>query len=368
MTGRFTDGYNTYVSDRRQTYLDIIAGRRRGPGAAVARAALWWGQFPYGAVVRTRNALFDRGLRTSHGVPVPVVVVGNLSTGGTGKTPCVEYVARHYRERGMVVAILSRGYGAESGPNDEALVLEENLPDVPQLQGADRVAWAVTAVEEFESELLVLDDGFQHRRLKRDLDIVLLDATRPFDREHLLPRGTLREPVAALERAQVAILTRRDQAPAESVARQRDFLARRFPHLHVAEAVHAPTQLVSSDGATADLAIIEGRPAFGFCGLGNPDAFRTTLARLGVDLREFVAFPDHHPYTRDDVERLRALVAKLPAGGLALTAQKDSVKLRLAGLDGVPLWAVRVGLRITDGEDGLRAALDRLIPAEADTA
>jgi tetraacyldisaccharide 4'-kinase len=354
------------VTDRRQLYLDIVSGRRRGPVAAVARAALWLGRFPYGAATAGRNLLYDTGLKTTHGVGVPVVVVGNLSTGGTGKTPCVEYVARHFRERGMAVAILSRGYGVDSGPNDEALVLEENLPDVPHLQGADRVALARTAVEELESELLVLDDGFQHRRLRRDLDIVLLDATRSVECLTLLPRGPLREPLSSLKRAQIAILTRCDQVAEESLARQRDFLARRFPHLRVAEGAHAPLELVGTDGRTADLSLIEGRPALGFCGLGNPDAFRTTLAHLGADLREFVTFPDHHPYTRDDVGRLRSLAAKLPAGGLALTTQKDSVKLRLPDLAGVPLWAVRVGLKFIGGEGGLRAALDGLLPTGGD--
>ena len=143
----------------------------------------------YGLVVRVRNRAYDGGLFQIRRVDVPVVSIGNLTAGGTGKTPCVEYVARFYRQLDLRVAILSRGYGAASGPNDEALLLEENLPDVPHLQGADRVETATTAVEELESEVLVLDDGFQHRRLGRDLDVVLIDATCPWGYGHLLPRG-----------------------------------------------------------------------------------------------------------------------------------------------------------------------------------
>lgn len=349
----------------RATYEAITTGQRRGPAATAARAALWWARLPYGVAVSVRNRLFDAGVRNSTRVPVPVVVVGNLTVGGTGKTPCVEYVARHYRERGVAVAILSRGYGVAAGPNDEALVLEENLPDVPHLQGADRVEMALKAVEELEGELLILDDGFQHRRLARDLDIVLLDATRPVDCEYLLPRGTLREPLGGLRRARVAVLTRCDQATAESVARQRAMLARRFPHLHVAEAVHAPVELVSADGRTAGLDLVRGRSALAFCGLGHPAAFRSTLTQLGAAVTEFVPFADHHPYTRDDVERLRMLAAKLPADGLALTTQKDFVKLRLGDLAGRPLWAVRVGLQVRSGEAELLAMLDGLIPQEA---
>src|SRR5207244_12530469 len=128
--------------------------------------------------------------------------------GGTGKTPCAEFVARFFRQLDLRVALLSRGYGSQAGRNDEALVLEENLPDVPHLQGPDRAALAQVAVEELDSEILVLDDGFQHRRLHRDLDIVLIDATCPWGYGHLLPRGLLREPISSLKRAHVAMLTR----------------------------------------------------------------------------------------------------------------------------------------------------------------
>src|SRR5207244_2544053 len=151
-----------------------------------------------------------RGWKRVERAGVPVVSVGNLTLGGTGKTPCVEYVCRFYRGLDLLVAILSRGYGAEHGPNDEALVLEEDLPDVPHLQGADRVALARVAVEELESEVLVLDDGFQHRRLGRDLDIVLLDALEPFGLGRLFPPGLLREPVGSLRRAGVVVLSGAD--------------------------------------------------------------------------------------------------------------------------------------------------------------
>ena len=145
----------------------MLAGERRGLGAALQRSGLRVASGPYGWAVAIRNGLFDHGWKVAEHAGVPVVSVGNLTVGGTGKTPCVEYVARFFRQQDRRVAILSRGYGSEQGPNDEALVLEENLPDVPHLQGADRVALAQTAVEELESEVLVLDDGFQHRRLWR---------------------------------------------------------------------------------------------------------------------------------------------------------------------------------------------------------
>jgi tetraacyldisaccharide 4'-kinase len=284
---------------------------------------------------------------------VPVVSVGNLTLGGTGKTPCVEYVARFYSDLGMQVAILSRGYGAAHGPNDEALVLEENLPDVPHLQDPNRSAAADRAVEELESELLVLDDGFQHRRLHRDLDIVLIDATRPPQRDYLFPRGTLREPVSGLNRAGAILLTRCDQVDPAAVSEHRDWLARRFPGKPVATTEHRPT-------AEADE--LRGKTVGAFCGIGNPAAFRRTLEALGATVAAFRAFPDHHPYTRADVDDLRAWANGLPADAVVATTQKDWVKLRLPDLAGRPLRAVKVELAFRDGQETFDAALRQVRP------
>ena len=198
-------------------FHDLIRGRRRGFGPALARLGLTAASVPYGTAVRLRNRLYDAGWKARLRAAVPVVSVGNLTLGGTGKTPCVEYLARFYRDRDVRVAILSRGYGGSGAANDEALVLEENLPDVPHLQGADRVALAGVAVEELEAELLILDDGFQHRRLARDLDVVLLDATDPFGQGRLLPRGLLREPASSLRRADAVLVSRCDQVAESSV-------------------------------------------------------------------------------------------------------------------------------------------------------
>ena len=292
---------------------------------------------------------------------VPVVSVGNLTLGGTGKTPCVDYVARFYRERELRVAILSRGYGSDSGPNDEALVLEENLPDVPHLQGADRTALAVTAVEELESEVLVLDDGFQHRRLGRDLDLVLIDATCPWGYGYLSPRGLLREPPKALRRAGGVILTRCDQVSADALSKLKAEVARYAPGLPVAEATHRPTVAVNADGAERSLDEFRGIPATAFFGIGNPDAFRHTLAQLGIDVTAFRVFPDHHPYQRADVESLEQWCESMPHNGVVFTTQKDLVKLRIPRLAGRDLWAVRIELSVRAGEGTLHDLLERVV-------
>jgi tetraacyldisaccharide 4'-kinase len=328
----------------------LVRGETRGAAAGLARLGLRLAALPYGLAVRLRNRLYDRGWKTVRRAGVPVVSVGNLTLGGTGKTPCVEYVARFYADLGKQVAILSRGYGSAAGRNDEAMVLEENLPDVPHLQGADRAALAATAVEELETEVLVLDDGFQHRRLHRDLDIVLADATWPLANERLFPAGTLREPGGGLRRAGVVLLTRCDAAGAVSANAQRDWLRRRFPALPVHLTEHRPLELIGADGSSATFESLGGRPVAAVCGIGNPAAFRRTLEGLGFPPADFREFPDHHPYTRVDVDELRRWAAGLPADAAVLTTQKDLVKLRLPDLAGRPVWAVRIGFRFLDGE------------------
>lgn len=344
-----------------ETYLALIRGRRRGVGATAARAGLRVLSWPYGLGTRIRNALFDRGWKRSVRAAVPVVSVGNLTLGGTGKTPCVEYVAGLLREHGVRPVIISRGYGAEHNRNDEAMVLEENLPDVPHLQGADRVALAATAVEELEAETIVLDDGFQHRRLRRDLDIVLLDATAPIAREAMFPRGLLREPISGLKRADAMILTRCNQA--DDADEQVAWLRGRFPGKLVAKAIHEPTELVGLDGSEP-LDSLARRPVAAFCGIGNPDAFRRTLGSLGASPIAFRTYADHHAYTREDVTDLARWAGELPADAIVATTQKDWVKLRVNDLGGRPLRAVRVGFRLIDGEAEFKELLNGIVTAQ----
>lgn len=342
-------------------WLALIRGERRGPLAGLGRLGLRMASWPYGLAMRARNALYRRGWKASHRAGVPVVSVGNLTLGGTGKTPCVEFIARFYRDLNIRVAIVSRGYGVEEGRNDEAMILEENLPDVPHLQDPDRVAAARRAVEELESELLVLDDGFQHRRLHRDLDVVLIDATRPPTRDYLFPRGTLREPASGLRRAAAIVLTRCDQAAAEELAALRDWLGRRFPGKPVASTEHRPVELTGGTVAET-VESMRGRAVGAFCGIGNPAAFRHTLESLGARVVEFVTFGDHHCYSRDDVADLTQWANRLPPDALVATTQKDWVKLRVPELAGRPLRAVRIGLAFREGQEEFEAVLRRVAP------
>jgi tetraacyldisaccharide 4'-kinase len=309
--------------------------------------------------IRCRNWLFDAGWRRRIKAPIPVISVGNLTMGGTGKTPCVEYVARFLRERQMRVAILSRGYGSRQGCNDEALVLEENLADVPHLQGADRAALTQIAAEELESEIIILDDGFQHRRLLRDLDLVLIDATAPFG-FGLFPRGLLREPLSSLRRADGVILTRCDLVGPEELAKLRARVDRIAPGISIAESNHEPAGWSNSKQETKPLGEWRHRPVAAFCGIGNPDAFRRTLSLLGITPIAFRIFPDHHPYTRNDVEDLRTWARQLATDCVVVTTQKDLVKLRLDRIGDRELWALKIHLRVGAGKDVLEEKLEEL--------
>lgn len=337
----------------------LIRGETSGPAAIVARAALTVAALPYRLAVYLRNAAFDRGWKRIARAEVPVVAVGNITLGGTGKTPMVEWVARWFRRRGIRVTLLSRGYGQTEGLNDEGLVLDQNLPDVPHLQDPDRVNLARIAVEELQAQVLVLDDGFQHRRLARDLDVVLLDALDPFGEGRLFPRGLLREPIGSLRRADIVVLSRADHVDEARRNELRRTAERHAGPLRWITSRHAPRDLIDSRGGSSPLEGLKGRRVGVFCGVGNPEGFRRTLAEVGVEPVDFRVFPDHHPYDRADVESLIRWATGHGAD-LALTTQKDLVKLRVDTLGPIPLRALRIELEILEGEEFLDRALAAL--------
>lgn len=340
-----------------ERYHSLVRGEARGLGAALVRGGLWVVSVPYGIAVRLRNRLYDWNWLARHRARVPVISVGNLTLGGTGKTPCVEWIARYFRQRAVRVAILSRGYGSREGRNDEAFVLEENLPDVPHLQHPDRVALAETAVTELESEVLILDDGFQHRRLHRNLDIVLIDATNPWGHGRLFPAGLLREPASSLHRAGMILLTRCDLVRRDGLRKLGERVKRLAPGVPVAETRHRLACFVNSAGATRSLEELSGSAAAAFCGIGNPDAFRQSLAKLGTNVVAFRTFADHRDYTREDVEDLRAWARGQREGTVLFTTQKDLVKLRVARLGERELWALRIELEVGAGQEALEQRL-----------
>jgi tetraacyldisaccharide 4'-kinase len=343
-------------------FREIVSGRRRGAGAAIARELLRLAEVPYAAAVGWRNRRYDRVPAAVEHASVPVISVGNLTLGGTGKTPMVKWLAQSFSGRGLRVAIVSRGYGAAAGKhNDEALELAQALPNVPHVQNPDRVAGARAAINEFESQIILLDDGFQHRRLARDLDIVLLDATEPFGFEHVFPRGTLREPAIGLRRASVVCLSRSDLLDSSGRDLIRGRVAKLAPDAVWCEAAHAPQELLNSAGGIEPLTTLRGRRVAAFCGIGNPAAFRHAVAQAGCEIVSWREFPDHHAYGRVDQEELSRAVATSNAE-IAVCTHKDLVKIAIEQLGGRPLWALTVEMKILVGEAAIEAALAKVTP------
>jgi tetraacyldisaccharide 4'-kinase len=342
-------------------YHEIISGKKTALAADLARVGLGMLAPFYGLGVRLRNAMYDRHWARILRVPIPVVSLGNLTAGGTGKTPLAAFVARWFGDRGVRVCFISRGYRAGAdGLNDEARVLKAQCPDVPHLQTPDRVAAAFVAAEESESQLVILDDGFQHRRLARDLDIVLIDASNPWGFDHLLPRGLLREPTTGLVRADLVVITRVDQVTREEIDNIRSRVTRIHPECAIVEAEFPATRLIDAGGRTQSIQTLAGMRVAAFCGVGNPAAFRASLERLSCIVVAFRSFADHYDYTPAAVDDLDNWSRELAVDAVVCT-QKDLVKIGAEQSGGHHLWAVEIGTHLVAGEEAMNAKLTKLL-------
>jgi tetraacyldisaccharide 4'-kinase len=300
----------------------------------------------YARITDFRNTLFDSGAFKSHALGAPAISIGNITVGGTGKTPLVAFVARVLAEQGKKVCILTRGYGREN-PKTRVLVSdgERILADAGtagdepfelarKLHGkaiiiadANRVAAAKWAREKFDAGVFVLDDAFQHRQAKRDLDIVLLDATNPFGNSKTLPFGILREPLESLRRAGLIVITRANLA--ENISDLKFQISKFNPDCPILTAENKISNLVELKDFLANAnrkSQIANRKSLAFCALGNPDNFFEQLRRENFTLTATRAFPDHHRYTHNDIAKLEA-EAKQKGAEILLTTAKDAVKL-----------------------------------------
>ncbi len=361
------------LAERLETFF-VGAARTAAPTAAerIARGFLAFAAFGYGAAVRVRNAGYDCGVLRIRRLPCRVVSVGNLTVGGTGKTPAVMTLAAAATAAGWRACVLLRGYGREGGGvlvvsdgraivpdwrrvGDEAMLLAQRLPGVPVIVGADRVAAGRLAVERFRPEAIFLDDGFQHRRLHRDADLVLLDSTDPFGGGRLLPRGRLREPIGGLGRAQAFLVTRIDQGgdPAD-LCRSLGTLA---PGRPIARARVRPVSL-REVGATGErpMAELRGKRVLAVSGIANPGSFHRTLTDAGATLVGTLSFRDHHAFDADDRRRM-GHAAGVHGAEWIVTTEKDAVRLGAELPAGCPTIAVAIGLEIVEGAAALEAAL-----------
>ncbi len=336
---------------------DILAGR--GLWTKPARWTLASLAVAYEWAVARRNGQFASGAREVIRLPVPVVSVGNITTGGTGKTPLVIDLAKRLQHRSRTPGIVTRGYKSRPGaPGDEAALISEQLPGVICAQNPDRVAGARTAMDG-GADVILMDDGFQHRRLGRDLDVVVLDATNPFGFDRLLPLGRLREPISAMTRADLVVVSRADLVTDADRARLLDRIREVAPRVPSVTCRHRVVGLSHLDGTACDASY---ETAVLFSAIGNPDAFALTVEGMAMSVAARRDWPDHHPFTPSDIASL-ALTAGSVKHDVVLTTGKDA--MRLAGLDVrelAPLRVVNVEIAFDpDDEAMVESCLDRVL-------
>lgn len=359
-------------------HIEVIMKGDGRPSMFPLALLMSMGAFLYKIGVYIRTAGYRKGFFHTRRLPCKVVSIGNLTVGGTGKTPMSIYVASALRRMGFRVAVLSRGYRGEAERSggivsdgetiwmnpaqagDEPYLIASKLKRVPVLVGKNRYRMGQIAVDRFNTDVIVLDDGFQHVGLERDLDILLLDDRRPFGNRHLLPRGTLRESVTALSRSDACILTRTASPASVSFDSIRAMVKPRpvFKSAHrpgIRRFISGQDPHTSSQSETSPLppeAILNGRPVFAFSGIGGNTDFHHTVRLFGCELRGYLAFPDHHFYSNDDIERIHQKAADTGAQ-LLVTTEKDCVRVAHRS-DRFSFDVVVVGIETTFPEDSDR--------------
>lgn len=321
-------------------YLErMVLGRERGPLSWAIRGSLWPLSLLYQGGLAAFLAVYDRGLRRRHRLPVPVVSVGNITFGGTGKTPAVQAICRMLTARGKRAVVLSRGHGGTvrgsvvvsdgssivsdaSEAGDEPVLLAWSLPSVPVVVGKDRRKSGELACRAFRPDVIVLDDGLQYWQLSRDLDIVVLSAAEPFGSGYVMPMGDLREPVSGLRRAGIVLLSNSRGVSREAYNDVVSEVSRLAPDARVFACNHRPRRIcVIGTEEEHPPEWLRGRNMSAFCGIGRPLAFFEMLESLGAILVEKIAFPDHHEFSPADIQRVHAMRQPI------ITTEKDAVRL-----------------------------------------
>jgi tetraacyldisaccharide 4'-kinase len=354
-----------------QVYRNLISGRSTGLPAALLRLFIGTAATGYSLVVRLRNFLYSKRWLKIHTAGVPVISIGNITVGGTGKTPLVIWICNAIYQISKIknqkcgVAILTRGYKTAQNLKlktqnyvDEPAILAESCPQAKVIVNPNRAEAAAEAVDKFGAKVLIMDDGFQHRRLHRDLDIVTIDATCPFGYGKVLPAGLLREPVAYLRRADAAVLTRCDQIRESELSQIEKKLQLINPDMVIAKSIHNPICAKTMTGEKITIEQLKDKKIFAFCGIGNPDAFLNTIRNTDANLVGSKIYNDHHRYTDSDVDDIHGQANRLGAD-LILTTQKDHTRYAIRNTQyEIPFAYLAVEIKFTSGEDKLKQLIE----------
>lgn len=385
------NGLRAYLENAETYVLEVILNERRGKGASALRGTLFGLSKIFAGVIKLRRFLYDVRIFRDSTLGVQVIAIGNLTVGGTGKTPVVEKFARELKDQGRNVAILSRGYRSKPPPlsrrlmnrvllrsestpprivsdgknllldsetaGDEPYMLASNLKDVVVLVDPDRVKSGRFAIEKFGCDTLLLDDGFQYWKLRgRRHDVVLVDCQQPFGNEHLLPRGTLREPPDHLARATTIFLTKSDGKTEE--------LRRRIQSLNskagIIECIHQPLYFEDVfTGERCGLDFLQGRKVASLSGIAQPESFERSLIKMGAGLVYSKRFADHHRFSQQ--EMLNAINrSKKRMAEMIVTTQKDAVRFPKVDRRDLPIYFMRVEIKILSGADDFRDCVRKI--------
>jgi len=367
-----------------ETYRKLISGTSSGLGAVLLRFFLGVAARFYSTAIVLRNFLYSKGWLKIYRANAIVISIGNITAGGTGKTPLVTWLCNKITQNSKLktqncnCAILTRGYKATKNSklktknySDEPAILAESCPEAKVVVNPDRVAGAAEAVNKFGAKVLIMDDGFQHRRLSRDLDIVTIDGTQPFGYGKVLPAGLLRESVAALKRADAVVVTRCDQTAESELTQLEEKLQQVNPDMIIARSIHAPVCAKSIGHKEITIEQLKDKKIFAFCGIANPDAFLNTIKNIGANLVGSKIYNDHYHYTDDCLADIYEQAGHLKAD-LILSTQKDWFSSPLSATRNtsneqqatkydIPFTYLAIELRFISGEDKITQLIENAL-------
>ena len=342
-------------------YLSVIRGGRKDALSLFFKAILNFLSVIYGQTVWCHKNIYAQGILRRAKLSIPVISVGNITWGGTGKTPLVIELAKMIQRLGKRPAVLTRGYGS-----DEWKEITSNLPGVPVGVGKNRALSGSGIVSRNEADIILCDDAFQHWPLKRDWDIVAINAAEPFGNGRLIPAGMLREPLSSLSRAQTLVLTHADRVGHDQLEALKAKLLKEAPHAGWVEAVHEPVCFFQvSSGKPQNTEAFRGKKAVAFCAVGAPRLFMDTLKSLGIEILKGFEFPDHHAFTpRDVVEMLHFMQTN--GVQTIITTEKDLSRNPVLMKERLDPWVLKVKLKFVSGEEALNARLFEIIKGGAE--